>query len=142
MSVHDEILALCAEMHARGVKITYNAVRDRRGGGSRRDISRALRAWHSARAQILAETAFDRRENIATIANGIVGHLVDQMWSAMTDAMADRIRDLKMEADLIEHYADQEIVHFRDIISKQLREIDDLKAKIIRIEAELGRRPK
>jgi hypothetical protein len=136
MSVHDEILALCAEMHAQGVKITYNAVRDRRGGGSRRDISRALRAWHSARAQLLSDTVFDRPENIATIANGVVDHLVDQMWSAMTDAMTDRIREMKIEADLIEHHADQEIAHFRDIISKQLREIDDLKARISRLERE------
>ena len=136
MSVHDEILALCAEMNAQGVKITYEAVRSRRGGGSRRDISRALRAWHSSRAQILSDTAFDRPENIATIANGVVDQLVNQMWSAMTDAMTDRIRDLKMEADLIEHHADQEIAHFRDIIGQQLREIDDLKARISRFERE------
>lgn len=142
MSVHDEILALCAEMHAQGVKITYEAVRDRRGGGSRRDISRALRSWHSARAQILSDTVFDRPENIATIANGVVDHLVDQMWSAMTDAMTDRIREMKMEADLIEHHADQEIAHFHEIIGDRLREINDLKAKITHLETELGRRLK
>jgi hypothetical protein len=50
--------------------------------------------------------------------------------------MTDRIRDLKMEADLIEHHADQEIAHFRDIIGQQLLEIDDLKARISRLERE------
>jgi hypothetical protein len=45
MSVHDELLALCRDMHAAGEPLTYAALLRRRGGGSRRDIARALRAW-------------------------------------------------------------------------------------------------
>ena len=45
MSVHDELVALCRDMHAAGETLTYTALLRRRGGGSRRDIARALRAW-------------------------------------------------------------------------------------------------
>jgi len=45
MSVHDELVALCRDMHAAGETLTYAALLRRRGGGSRRDIARALRAW-------------------------------------------------------------------------------------------------
>lgn len=45
MSVHDELLALCRDMHAAGETPTYASLLARRGGGSRRDIARALRAW-------------------------------------------------------------------------------------------------
>jgi len=45
MSVHDELLALCRDLHAAGERLTYAALLRRRGGGSRRDIARALRAW-------------------------------------------------------------------------------------------------
>ena len=45
MSVHDEFMALCHDMHAAGEPLTYAALHARRGGGSRRDIARALRAW-------------------------------------------------------------------------------------------------
>jgi hypothetical protein len=45
MSVHDELVALCRNMHAAGETLTYAALLRRRGGGSRRDIARALRAW-------------------------------------------------------------------------------------------------
>lgn len=45
MSVHDELLALCRDMHATGETPTYASLLARRGGGSRRDIARALRAW-------------------------------------------------------------------------------------------------
>jgi len=45
MSVHDELLAFCRDMHAAGDPLTYAALLRRRGGGSRRDIARALRAW-------------------------------------------------------------------------------------------------
>jgi hypothetical protein len=45
MSVHDELVALCRDMHATGERLTYAALLRRRGGGSRRDIARALRTW-------------------------------------------------------------------------------------------------
>ena len=45
MSVHDELVALCRDMHAAGERLTYAALLKRRGGGSKRDIARALRAW-------------------------------------------------------------------------------------------------
>lgn len=45
MSVHDELLALCRDIHAAGESLTYASLIARRGGGSRRDIARALRAW-------------------------------------------------------------------------------------------------
>jgi len=45
MSVHDELVALCRNMHAAGETPTYALLLARRGGGSRRDIARALRAW-------------------------------------------------------------------------------------------------
>jgi hypothetical protein len=45
MSVHDELVALCRDMHAAGERLTYAALLRRRGGGSRRDLARALRTW-------------------------------------------------------------------------------------------------
>lgn len=45
MSVHDELVALCRDMRAAGERLTYAALLKRRGGGSKRDIARALRAW-------------------------------------------------------------------------------------------------
>ncbi len=45
MSVHDELLALCRDMHAAGETPTYASLIARRAGGSRRDIARAFRAW-------------------------------------------------------------------------------------------------
>jgi hypothetical protein len=45
MSVYDELVALCRDMHAAGEPLTYAALLGRRGGGSRRDIARALQAW-------------------------------------------------------------------------------------------------
>ena len=45
MTVQDEILALCTKMHAAGEVVTYEAIRSRRGGGSKRDISQALKGW-------------------------------------------------------------------------------------------------
>ncbi|MBB75663.1 MAG: hypothetical protein CMJ75_14250 [Planctomycetaceae bacterium] len=49
MAVHDEIVALCTEMDAAGERITYDAILARRGGGSRRDIAKGVRAWRKAR---------------------------------------------------------------------------------------------
>lgn len=44
MSVHDDLLALCRDMHAAGEPLTYKALIARHGGGSRRDIAKALGA--------------------------------------------------------------------------------------------------
>lgn len=44
MSVHDDLLALCRDIHAAGEPLTYKALIARHGGGSRRDIAKALRA--------------------------------------------------------------------------------------------------
>lgn len=45
MSAHDELLALFRQMHAAGERLTYPAITARRGGGSRRDIAKALDDW-------------------------------------------------------------------------------------------------
>lgn len=45
MSAHDELLRLCAAMYADGERMTYETLRTRHGGGSRRDIARALKTW-------------------------------------------------------------------------------------------------
>lgn len=45
MAVQDKIIALCSEMHAAGEVVSYEAIRSRRGGGSKRDISEALKVW-------------------------------------------------------------------------------------------------
>lgn len=46
MSVHDELVEMCRQMHAAGDAVTYKALLERRGRGSRRDIARAINAWH------------------------------------------------------------------------------------------------
>lgn len=52
MSVHDELLALCRDMYAAGEPLTYAALLRRRGGGSRRDIARALRSWRRENQEV------------------------------------------------------------------------------------------
>jgi hypothetical protein len=52
MSVHDELVALCRDMHAAGETLTYTALLRRRGGGSRRDIARALRSWRRENPEV------------------------------------------------------------------------------------------
>lgn len=52
MSVHDELLALCRDMHAAGETPTYASLLARRGGGSRRDIARALRSWRRENQEV------------------------------------------------------------------------------------------
>ena len=52
MSVHDELVALCRDMHAAGETLTYAALLRRRGGGSRRDIARALRSWRRENPEV------------------------------------------------------------------------------------------
>ncbi len=45
MSAHDELVALCREMHAAGEMVTYETLLARRGRGSRRDAASAMQAW-------------------------------------------------------------------------------------------------
>lgn len=130
MSVHDDLLALCAEMHATGLKLTYEAIRERRGGGSRRDISRALRSWHRQRAQLLAESAFDRPDDV-TVAGGV---FAENLWSMISERLSERLREVVMEADLVEFHATQEVDHLHALLGEQLNEIDRLKAELSRLE--------
>lgn len=46
MSVHDELVEMCRQIHAAGDAVTYKALHERRGRGSRRDIARAIKSWH------------------------------------------------------------------------------------------------
>ncbi|UOA16964.1 hypothetical protein DSM109990_03851 (plasmid) [Sulfitobacter dubius] len=39
MAVQDELLALCAELHSSGIKLSYDTILKARGRGSRRDIA-------------------------------------------------------------------------------------------------------
>jgi hypothetical protein len=129
LSVHDEFLALCAEMHAAGERLTYDALRDRRGGGSKRDIARALRVWHARRARFLAETALDLPEDVRE-EGGAFGA---RMWVRMADRFVDRIRDMQTEADLSAHHAEEEIAHLHTLLSDSLNKIDQLEAKLARL---------
>lgn len=129
MTVHDELIALCAEMHAAGHRLTYDALRERRGGGSRRDIARALRVWHAQRARLLAETALDLPEDVREEA----GAFGARMWVRMADRFADRIRDMQTEADLSAHHAEQEIAHLHTLLSDSLNKIDQLEAELARL---------
>jgi hypothetical protein len=52
MSVHDELVALCRDMHAAGDQLTYAALLKRRGGGSKRDIAAALRSWRRENREV------------------------------------------------------------------------------------------
>lgn len=47
MSVHDELITLCRDMNAAGQMLTYETLRARRGGGSRRDIAQAIQVWRA-----------------------------------------------------------------------------------------------
>lgn len=126
MSVHDELLALCDEMHSIGLKLTYEAIRERRGGGSRRDISRALCSWHCQRANVLADSAFDRPDDV-TIAGGT---FAENLWSMISERLSERLREVVMEANLVEFHATQEIDHLHALLAEQLNEIDQLKAQV------------
>lgn len=126
MTVHDEILALCAEMHTAGERLTYNGLLARRGGGSRRDIARALRVWHAQRARLLGETALDLPDDIRE-EGGAFGA---RMWVRMADLFADRIRDVQTEVVVSAYHAEQEIAHLHELLSDSLNKIDQLEAKL------------
>jgi hypothetical protein len=46
MTVYDDIIALCEEMAEQGIKVTHKSILDRRGG-SKRDVSRAVREFQA-----------------------------------------------------------------------------------------------
>ncbi len=133
MTVHDELLALCHEMHAEGAKLTYDSIRARRGGGSRRDISRALLAWHQQRARDLSAVAIDLSEDVERLG----AEFVRSLWSAMAKKVADKLQEVKAETQIAAHYADDEIAHLHGIIGDQLNEIDAMKARIQELEKKL-----
>lgn len=134
VTVHDELLALCHEMHAEGAKLTYDSIRVRRGGGSRRDISRALLAWHQGRTRDLSNVALELSEDVARLG----AEFVRSLWSAMAQQAAEKLLEVKSEADITAYYADEEIMHLHAIIVDQLSEIDDLKAHIKKLEKKLA----
>lgn len=130
MSTHDDLLQLCAEMHVAGEKLTYETLRNRRGGGSRRDLSGALRAWHQQRARVMADIALKLPDDLAASGAGFVNAL----WNSMAGRVAERLQDIRLEADVGAHHADQEIDHLHKMIAEQLTEIERLKLQINRFE--------
>lgn len=135
MSAHDELLKLCAEMHVAGEKLTYATLGDRRGGGSRRDLSKALRAWHQQRADLLADTALDLPDDIADAGKDFVNAL----WISMSKRVAERLQDIRLEAGIAANHADQEIDHLHKLLGEQHTEIEKLKHQIERLELQLKR---
>lgn len=138
MTVHDELLALCAEMYAEGAKLTYDSIRARRGGGSRRDISRALLAWHQKRTRDLSDVALEISEDVERLG----AEFARSLWVAMAQQAAEKLQDVKTEAEITAHYADEEIAHLHGIIGDQLTEIDGLKARIEKLEKQLATAPR
>ena len=79
LAVQDEILALCTELHAAGIKLSYDTILKARGRGSRRDIAAALREWHRRRAQETAAAEITMPDHISAMGRD----LVTGLWSAM-----------------------------------------------------------
>lgn len=137
VTVHDELLALCTQMHAEGAKLTYDAVRTRRGGGSKRDISKALLVWHQKRTRDLSVVALDLSAEVERLGAGFVRSL----WSAMAQQAAEKLQEVRTEAEIVTYYADDEIAHLHGIIGYQLNEIDALKMQIKKLEEKLAIAP-
>ncbi|WP_372923021.1 DNA-binding protein [Roseovarius sp.] len=129
MTVHDELIALCAEMHAAGERLTYNAILERRGGGSKRDIRKALQTWHAQRAHLLAEVALDMPEDVKEEA----GAFGVRLWSQIVDRVAERIREMQTEADLSAYHAEQEIAQLHTLLSDSLNKIAQLESELARL---------
>ena len=126
MAVQDELLALCTELHSSGIKLSYDTILKARGRGSRRDIAAALREWHRRRAQEVALASLAMPDHIPTMGCD----LVIQLWSAMEGEFAELRREVALEADLLEHHAQEEIKHLHQIIGDQYEEIQRLKIEI------------
>ena len=122
MTVHDDLMALCAEMHAAGVKLTYEAIRERRGGGSKRDISYALRSWHVHRARLLAASATDAPVEFKAAGE----ELLAKLWTVMAEPFSVRLIEMQINA----HHAEEEVAYLHKLLGEQSHEIDRLKAEI------------
>lgn len=129
MSVHEDLLELCAEMHRTGIKLTYENIRERRGGGSRRDISKALREWQRQRVEKATRLALRMPDDIASEAD----ELVHQVWSAVLAQLQEAFDDVKVETVVMAYNADQEIEQLHRIILDQMDEIDQLKLEVEQI---------
>ncbi|MEQ5829448.1 DNA-binding protein [Sulfitobacter sp. NFXS29] len=131
MAVQDELLALCAELHSSGIKLSYDTILKARGRGSRRDIAAALREWHRRRARELASASLVMPDHVWTMGSD----LVMQLWSAMEGEFAELRREIALEADLLEHHAQEEIEHLHGTIGEQHEEILRLKNEVNRLSA-------
>lgn len=129
MSVHEDLLELCAEMHRTGIKLTYDNIRERRGGGSRRDISKALREWQRQRVEEATRIALKMPDDIASGTD----ELVHQVWSAVIAQLQEALDDVKVEIVTMAHDADQEADQLHRIILELMDEIDQLKLEIEQI---------
>lgn len=125
MTVHAELMALCAEMHAAGMKLTYEAIRERRGGGSKRDISHALRSWHVQRARLLAATAPIPPDEL----NAVGAELVAKLWARVVEEFSQCLIEMQVDA----HHGEEEVAHLHKLLGEQNDEIDRLKAEIIHL---------
>ncbi|NKX40283.1 hypothetical protein HGG71_02240 [Rhodobacteraceae bacterium R_SAG2] len=136
MAVQDEILALCAELHKSNIELRYDTIRSARGRGSRRDIAAALREWHRRRAKEAASAELKMPDHIAAMG----GDLINTIWMAVEQEFAEMRREVTIETDLIEHYAQEEIEHLHKIIGDQHDEIERLKTEAEYLQAELEKR--
>jgi hypothetical protein len=93
MSVHDELVALCRDMHAAGETLTYAALLRRRGRGSRRDIARAFRAWRLENPE-LPRAALGRPSQVETRLRDIIRRQRETI-----NAQAETIRILTEETE-------------------------------------------
>lgn len=131
MAVQEEILALCTELHASGIKLSYDTILRARGRGSRRDIAAALREWHRRRAREIASASLAMPDHISAMGSD----LVTGLWSAMEVAFAEMRQEVKIEIDLLEAYAQEEIEQLHGIIGDQQDEIQRLKNEVERLSA-------
>ena len=97
MSAFDELLALCRDMHAAGETPTYAMLRARRGGGSKRDFARALRAWRVQNPEALPAVR-GRPSRIEVELRGIIA---DQQMTIHDQT--ETIRILRAEVESLSH---------------------------------------
>ncbi|MFG6664795.1 DNA-binding protein [Sulfitobacter sp. 916] len=129
MAVQDELLALCTELHASGIKLSYDTILKARGRGSRRDIAAALREWHRRRAREIASASLAMPDHISAMGSDVVTGL----WSAMEGEFAELRKEVTLEANLLEAHAQEEIEHLHRIIGEQHEEIQRLRNEVDRL---------
>lgn len=98
MTAHDELIALCRNMQAAGETPTYASLLARRGGGSRRDLARALRAWRLEQPDGSRTGATPGRPSRVETALRVI---IDDQRATIAD-QADEIRILKEEIASLE----------------------------------------